>query len=355
VTGLLLGAALDGLGAHPAAWRRTAVPPRTLFDPRRVAAMAQLAERGALDFVTLDDQFSAPAPGFLHGALDAWLALTHAAAVTTRVTLFPTGFAQGDPAVMAARAVTLDRVAAGRGGWRPRVALTEAERRRATADPPAHAAFTEERFARTDAFVAAVTGLWDSWPEGSPAGMHRAGADGEDPGEPGHPRLPTAPWGRPLTAVLAHFHTPYRLAARHADLVFVTPRDREDVLAVRAELAALCGELRRNAAPPAVLADLNVVLAETASAAAGRLSELDADLPFTSDAATFTGTAAELAALMAEWHRDGGVDGFRIRPAVLAEDLTATVETLVPELRERGLLPDDLPPPLRSRLQSAAV
>ncbi|PJE98180.1 FMNH2-dependent monooxygenase [Streptomyces carminius] len=347
-----LAAALDGLGSHPAAWRRADVPPTELFDPGRIVAMARLAERGMLDFVTLDDQFpSAPEPGHLHGALDAWLALTHAAGHTTRLGLFPTGVAHGDPAVMAARAVTLDRIAAGRGGWRPRVALSDEERRRATADPERYAAFTEERFAQADAFVAAVAEFWDSWREESLTDVRRVEPDGRHPGASLYARVPTPASGRPLTAVLAHFSTPYRLAARHADIVFVTPFDREDVVAIRAELAGLCTELRRVPTPLTVLADLNVILAETDSEAAARKRELDRWVPFSSDAATFTGTPDKLADLIEEWHRDGGVDGFRIRPAVLSEDLTATVEGLVPLLRERGLLTADHGLPLRGRIR----
>ncbi|MFD0821105.1 FMNH2-dependent monooxygenase, partial [Micromonospora zhanjiangensis] len=44
----------------------------------------------------------------------------------------------------------------------------------------------------------------------------------------------------------------------------------------------------------------------------------------------------ELADLLAEWH-EAGVDGFRLRPAVLPDDLTAITRALVPALRERGL------------------
>ncbi|MEU3349632.1 LLM class flavin-dependent oxidoreductase [Streptomyces sp. NPDC006700] len=350
---IYLAAALDGLGSHPAAWRRTDAP-ADLFDPRRIVALTRLAERGGLDLVTLDDQVPAtPEPGRAHGALDAWLALAQAAAHTSRIALFPTGVAQGDPAVMAARAVTLDRISQGRGGWRPRVRLSDEERRRATADPDRYAAFTEERFAQTDEFVGEVTAFWDSWPEEPPAG--RVEPAGRPVRASGYARVPTAASGAPLTAVLAHFSTPYRLAARHADLVFVTPFSRDDVIAVRTELAELCAGFRRGRAPLAVLADLDVVLAETESAAVERRRELDRWVPCTSDAAMFTGTPEMLADLIEEWHRDGGVDGFRFRPAVLSEDLVAIVEGMVPLLQERGLLKAAHGLPLRARLHAAAA
>ncbi|GGS50216.1 LLM class flavin-dependent oxidoreductase [Streptomyces griseoviridis] len=355
-TPLYLGAALDGLGAHPAAWRLTGTPPEALFDPERVVALARLAEQGGLDLVTLDDQVPAtPEPGHAHGSLDAWLALTLAACRTSRIALFPTGVARGEPAATAARAVTLDRIAGGRGGWRPRVALSDDERRRATADPERYAAFTEERFAHAEEFVASVAAFWDSRREESVLSSHAVDLSGDHLAVSGHARVPTPPSGPPMTAVLAHFSTPFRLAARHADLVFVTPFSRADVDAVREELDGLCAALGRTRAPLAVLADLDVVVAGTESEAAERRDRLDRWIPFTSDCATFTGTPEQLADLMAEWHRDGGVDGFRIRPAVLSDDLTAVVETVVPCLRKRGLLDDAPRVPLRARLFGASV
>ncbi|MEU6382659.1 LLM class flavin-dependent oxidoreductase [Streptomyces bauhiniae] len=352
---IYLAAALDGLGSHPAAWRQTETPGQ-LFDPQRIVSLAQLAEHGMLDLITLDDQVpTVPEPGYAHGALDAWLTLAQAAAHTSHLALFPTGVAHGEPAVMAGRAVTLDRIAGGRGGWRPRVRLTDDERRRATADPERYAAFTEERFAQADAFVGEVTACWGTWPEEPGGSPDRHGATGDRLRTGGHARVPTAMSGSPLTAVLAHFSTPYRLAARHADIVFITPFGRRDVVAIREELAKLCTGLRKGRAPLAVLADLDVVLGGTDSEAAERRRELDQWIPYESDAAMFTGTPEKLAELLEEWHRDGGVDGFRIRPAVLSRDLTLVVEKLVPLLQERGLLKATHGLPLRTRILGEAI
>jgi alkanesulfonate monooxygenase SsuD/methylene tetrahydromethanopterin reductase-like flavin-dependent oxidoreductase (luciferase family) len=57
---------------------------------------------------------------------------------------------------------------------------------------------------------------------------------------------------------------------------------------------------------------------------------------YTSDATVFTGTAAELADLLAEWQQ-AGLAGFRLRPAVLPHDLRQVTTGLVPELQRRGL------------------
>jgi len=350
---MYLAAALDGFGAHPAAWHRSGTA--GLYDPARVVAMARLAEEGRLDLVTLDDQQPVTAAGGVpHGALDASLVLATAAGATVHLGLFATGVATGDPVVAAARIATFDRVTGGRGGWRPRVALTDEERRRATEDPERYAAFTEERFAQATDFTGAVTELWAAWREDDRSGPRRVVRRGGAFGVDACPKVPVLPSGPPLTAVLAHFSTPYRLAARHADLVFVTPFSRDDVVAVLTEVRAHCAEQERGPVPLTVLADLDVVLADTEAEAAARRSALDALAPQVSDAATFTGTPAGLADLLEEWHSDGGVDGFRLRPAVLSEDLPKVVSGLVPVLRERGLCKTAYGTSLRSRLRSGA-
>jgi alkanesulfonate monooxygenase SsuD/methylene tetrahydromethanopterin reductase-like flavin-dependent oxidoreductase (luciferase family) len=80
-----------------------------------------------------------------------------------------------------------------------------------------------------------------------------------------------------------------------------------------------------------------VFLDEDASAAADRRARLDelAGAEFTSDARIFTGTPAELADLVQEWHA-AGLSGMRLRPAGVAHDLPLITRGLVPELQRRG-------------------
>ncbi|EWM18638.1 monooxygenase [Kutzneria sp. 744] len=365
-----LSTMIDGFGAHPAAWRSPGVTPGDLFDPMRAVALARLAEEGLLDFVTLDDQrVESPQPGTTFGALDAPLVLALAAAHTHRIGLVPTGVTRGDPVAMAARIATLDRVSGGRGGWRPRVFLTDEERRNATADPEAYADFTDQRFQHVTEYVDAVIRFWDSWADDAvaadgtapefvdPQRMRPAHMCGEQVHATGFGGIPTSADGQPLLVTLAHFTAPFKLAARHADIVCITPFTLDEILAVRAELAQWCVDLHRGRTPLTVLADLNVVLGPTEAAARERLAFLDARFgsTFSSDAATFVGTPEGLADFMEHWHTDGGVDGFRLRPAVLPDDLSTVVTELVPLLQRRGLYKTSYPDtPLRFRLRTAA-
>jgi alkanesulfonate monooxygenase SsuD/methylene tetrahydromethanopterin reductase-like flavin-dependent oxidoreductase (luciferase family) len=91
--------------------------------------------------------------------------------------------------------------------------------------------------------------------------------------------------------------------------------------------------------PLAVYADLVVFLDDETGAAAARKARLDAldGTEFTTDCATFTGTPAELADLLLDWRSAAGLDGFRLRPGALPDDLERITRSLVPELRRRGV------------------
>ena len=55
---LHLAVALDGAGWHPAAWREASARPEAIFSARYWAALVAEAERGLLDFVTIEDSLS---------------------------------------------------------------------------------------------------------------------------------------------------------------------------------------------------------------------------------------------------------------------------------------------------------
>ena len=57
---------------------------------------------------------------------------------------------------------------------------------------------------------------------------------------------------------------------------------------------------------------------------------------YTSDARIFTGTPAGWPICSPSWQQ-AGITGFRLRPAVLPDDLGSITEQLVPELQCRGL------------------
>jgi hypothetical protein len=58
---------------------------------------------------------------------------------------------------------------------------------------------------------------------------------------------------------------------------------------------------------------------------------------YRSDAAFFIGTPDDLADQLVDW-QGHGLDGFRLRPAVIAHDLDAIVDRVVPALQKRGVV-----------------
>ncbi|MFI7344522.1 FMNH2-dependent monooxygenase [Streptomyces sp. NPDC050085] len=223
--------------------------------------------------------------------------------------LVPLGPVLGQPAAYAARYATLDLVSGGRVGVRPRIAADDVAHDRIlkVLGTPEGDALVAELFDRAAEFIGRVGEEWD--------------AHG------------TAPQGRPPLLSLAHDTVPYRFAARRADAVLITPFDVAGVRRIRAEVDALAAEEGRALK---VLAELNVLLAPTAGRAAERYGALGG---FESDAALFTGTPEGLADHLEEWHRDGGADGFRIRPVAVPDDAYGLVDQVVPELARRGLVP----------------
>ncbi|MEE1752540.1 LLM class flavin-dependent oxidoreductase [Streptomyces sp. SP18CS02] len=297
-----LGVALDGAGTHPGA-------PGTVPEPEEFVRLVRRAEDALLDFVTVED-----APGRHDSNLLAAVAVSG----TSRIGLVPVGTTSGEPSAYATRSATLDLLSGGRAGVRPRLGTSPAERERLLGliGTPEGDEAIAGLFEEASAFLGEVAREWDDAPEAL-----------------------RPPQGRPPVLSLGHDTSPYRFAVRRADVVLVTPTDAAGLRRIREEIESLSAEEGRAPGTLRVYGDLNVVLAGTEAEARERREALDARAPgYTSDAYTFAGTAEGLADLLADWAREGGADGFRVRPAVLPDDLYALVDGTIPELTRRGLL-----------------
>ncbi|MEV4184527.1 LLM class flavin-dependent oxidoreductase, partial [Streptosporangium canum] len=354
---LHLAVALDGAGWHPAAWRDPAATPKILFTAAYWAGLAAEAEHGLLDFVTIEDTLALQTTRLdgpdgrtdqVRGRFDAVLVASRIAPLTGRIGLVPTATTtHTEPFHLASALSTLDHVSGGRAGWRVQVSGRHAEaahfgRRDIPELRPEHAGALEtfpvfqELFDEAADAVEVVRRLWDSWEDDAEIRdvatgrfvdrdrLHYIDFEGPRFSVRGPSIVPRPPQGQPLVTALAHSRLPYEFAARSADVVYITPHDAEQARAVAAEVRDLGGgELK-------IFADLVVFVGEDARDRRARLDELDG-AAYASDAAIFTGTPGELADLLLEWRR-AGLDGFRLRPAVLPADLTAITRGLVPEL-----------------------
>ncbi|MDT7745491.1 MAG: peptide/nickel transport system substrate-binding protein [Actinomycetota bacterium] len=124
-------------------------------------------------------------------------------------------------------------------------------------------------------------------------------------------------------------------------MLFVTPHDAGEATSIIAQVREAERDVgRAEAAPLQVHADLVVVLDDTEDAARERLARLDGIDELRSDAAVLATTPTALADLLLAW-RAAGLDGYRLRPAVLPTDLDRIVDGLVPELQRRGAFRTD--------------
>ncbi|RKT07919.1 alkanesulfonate monooxygenase SsuD/methylene tetrahydromethanopterin reductase-like flavin-dependent oxidoreductase (luciferase family) [Streptomyces sp. 3211.6] len=345
---LHLAVALDGAGWHPAAWREPGARPAELFTARYWADVVAEAEAGLLDFVTFEDglalQSSAAAQpdartDRVRGRLDAVLTAARIAPLTRHIGLVPSVTAtHTEPFHISKAIATLDYVSRGRAGLRVQTSGLPYEARHfGRREFPAPVGELAEEAAD---HVEVVRRLWDSWEDDAEIRdvatgrfvdrdkLHYIDFEGPHFSVRGPSITPRPPQGQPLVTASAGTVAP---RAALVDLVYVTPRDLDEARAAAAVLPPPPG-LRH------VFADLTVFLDEDGPAAAARRDRLDrvAGAPTPTDAATFSGTPAELADLLQEW-RETGLTGFRLRPGVMAHDLPAITRRLVPELQRRGV------------------
>ncbi|MEU5098632.1 LLM class flavin-dependent oxidoreductase [Streptomyces sp. NPDC020996] len=266
-----------------------AMDPIAAVDDGCHVELARLAERGGLDFVTLDDDSSALA------------VLTRVAHATSRVGLVPGVTTTGtEPWRVRAAVAALDRVSHGRAGWR--------------IDVPAAAGAAGGAGEAADA----AAGLWDDREDD-------AGARGE----------PRSPQGRPVRVVDATEEPARRVAARYADVALVRVAGRAQAAAVRDRLREEAAAYGRGRHGPRVLASLLVDLgggehaAEPGHGGGGPRQTARGPL--------YRGGPVDLAELIAAWYTEGAVDGFHLTPVEPRRDLERLVNGTAALLQHRGL------------------
>ncbi len=368
-TPIHLAVALDGAGWHSAAWREADARPASLFEANYWADLVGEAERGLLDFVTIEDSLGLQsddpfAPDDhtdrVRGRLDAVLIAARVAPRTGGIGLVPTAaVTQTEPFHVSKSIATLDYVSTGRAGVRvqvsarydvadhfgrrtlPRISAAE------IADPAAQHQISEY-FAEAADYVEVLRRLWDSWEDDAEIRdvasgrfidrkkLHYIDFEGPWFSVKGPSITPRPPQGQPVVAALGHGAAAYQLIASSADVGFVTPRDAAGASDIADEIGALQRAIGRGSDTLHIFGDVVVFLDDDATAAQERRHRLD-DLvgaEYHSDAVIFAGTPRELADVLQEWHA-AGLTGFRLRPAALPHDLLQITDGLVPELQRR--------------------
>lgn len=367
---LHLAVALDGAGWHPAAWREPRARPAELLTAGYWTDLVVEAERGLLDFVTIEDSLRPQSTHHdgpdertdqVRGRLDAVLIAARVAPHTRHIGLVPAVTVTHTEPFHASKAIaTLDYVSAGRAGVRVQVSARKSEAdhfgrrglpefRPADRGRPPVAGLLADLFDEAADYVEVLRRLWDSWEDDAEIRdaatgrfidrdrLHYIDFAGRWFSVKGPSITPRPPQGQPLVVALAHATVPYRLAARAADVVFVTPHDSAQINGIEQEIRAEQAGAGRGGETLHVFGDLVVFLDDEAGAAADRKARLDerAGGEYRSDALVVTATPAQLADRLMSWAA-AGLSGFRLRPGTIPHDLEAITRGLVPELQRRG-------------------
>jgi alkanesulfonate monooxygenase SsuD/methylene tetrahydromethanopterin reductase-like flavin-dependent oxidoreductase (luciferase family) len=300
--------------------------------------LIRLAERGALDFVTLDDSFAPPGP-------DALAVLSRAAPATRRIGLVPTvTTTRTEPFAVQAAVATLDRVSRGRAGWRIDVSAGEDGARPFGRRP---AAPGRRPWDETGEVADSAAGLRDRREDGAEIRdlatgrfldrdkPHHVDFTGSDFPVPGPSTVPRPPQGHPVRLVDATEREARTIAARYADVALVRAATPAQAGAVRDELHARAAESGRDPGTLRVLVSLLVDLGDGEHAA--RPGHGGGGPRVTGRGPLYRGGPVGLAELVAGWHADGVTDGFHLVPVEPRRDLERLVNGTVALLQHRGL------------------
>lgn len=337
--------------------RRSDPSSRQPLSAHHWAVQVQRAERGLLDLVTIEDSHrlspaigdgqaggGAPKPG----RLDAVMIACRIAPATRHIGIVPMASTTlTEPFLLSTQIATLDYVSQGRAGWEvdtsteagisgyitPRV-LTPTSVLREAVD-----------------HIEVVRRLWDSWDDDAEirdAATHRfidrdrvRHIDFESPrlSVRGPSITPRPPQGQPIVASLVDSDPTQALAASSSDVAFIAAHDEGGVQRRADALRAAADAKGRDIGQLRLLADVDVVVDADPGVARERRARRDvhAGRPVDRARLAVTGTAAEVAQRLMEWV-ELGVDGFRLWPATVNQDLPAITGELSGELRARGAL-----------------
>ncbi|MGW3310917.1 LLM class flavin-dependent oxidoreductase [Streptomyces sp. NPDC001073] len=334
---LRLALEIDGDGAHPAAWRRAAHSPDHLLSPRRVARVAAAAENAGFTLLTLDDGALPPgaAPDVVGriGAVERAAFLAASTSVIGFAPVVPLTYAE--PFHVSSQLASLDHISVGRAGW----VVSEEVRPEAASvwgRPLVDGDAARARESRDG--VEVVRELWDSWEDDAVIRsvatsryldrdrLHYVDFTGDTFAVKGPAIVPRPPQGQ-----LVVLGSPGRVPADRLDVALVEGRD---LAAVTASASA--------AGTPRTFAEVDVALDTADATAEERVADLERHAPW-SDRGRLRhiGSAAGLAALLGELR--GVVDGVRLHPLVLDEDLPELSRLVLPQLVERRYAVRPLP------------
>ncbi|SCB55707.1 FMN-dependent oxidoreductase, nitrilotriacetate monooxygenase family [Bradyrhizobium shewense] len=235
---IVVGAMILANGTHSASWLMEEAQPSASTSIEYYRAMAQLAERGKLDFFMLADTPGAPtdnlqawsrSPSYTN-VLEPITLLSAVAGATTHIGLGATASTSFfEPYNLARQFASLDHISHGRAAWNVVTSANDYAARNFGLDRlPPHG----ERYAKAREFWQVVEALWDSWEDGAfvydrsaclsflPEKLHTVDHKGKYFTVQGALNIERTPQGRPVIIQAGASDAGRDFAAEVAEVVF---------------------------------------------------------------------------------------------------------------------------------------
>jgi FMN-dependent oxidoreductase (nitrilotriacetate monooxygenase family) len=242
---LILGATVRTLGAWPSGWRYPGAHRDPRDDRAALSRIAATAERAGLQFLYFGDwlatspdfQFSDP---YLLARIEPLAAISYLAAITDRIGLLATvSSSHAEPYAVARASASIDILSQGRIGL---VVTSGSEAQSASNFGWRTVHADDDRIAAAAEFVYILRGLWDSWDDDAfisnaesghlidPRAVHMLGFEGAHRSSTGPLNVPRPPQGHPPIAIVGSAANSRDLAARAAEVTFVSPRTLSEAI-----------------------------------------------------------------------------------------------------------------------------
>lgn len=286
--GLILNAAVLGVGMHPAAWRFRRDDAFSSIGLDFYQTLGKLAEAASLHALFLADTLAVGEENFERpnlGAMDPVVALAAIAGVTSGLGLVATASTTyNDPYNLARRFASLDHLSKGRAGWNVVTTFVPAV---AANFGDAPLPLPEERYGRAEEFVDVVKALWNSWTPQALIGDKATGAyvDAGAIRVPHHKgrhfnirgplTLPRSAQGTPVVFQSGSSDAGRALAARTADVVFTAQNTLATAQAFRQDVRRRASGFGRNPDHIKIVPGLLAILGGTEAEARKRKDRLD--------------------------------------------------------------------------------
>ncbi|HEY1919829.1 MAG TPA: LLM class flavin-dependent oxidoreductase [Streptosporangiaceae bacterium] len=276
---------IGGVGNHMGAWRRPNSRVEEITSLSLFADLASWAERAKLDALFIADVLNIETQrikGGPFGHLEPITLLTAIAARTEHLGLIASvSTTFSEPFNVARQFASLDHISGGRAGWNI-VTSAWGEMNFGGKPLPSHA----DRYRQAEEYVAAITGLWDSWVDDTilidrasgqyadPSKVHPINFTGEHYRIEGPLNLPRSPQGRPVYVQAGSSDDGKDFAARHAEVVFTAQQTPESSRAFYTDIKARVARAGRNPDQVKILPGVSPIIAPTETEALALAREL---------------------------------------------------------------------------------